>query len=136
MVEHWQCDADGRYRHHLDTGGRHPDPCFQGHAHTLADAGGCYRFRTIRAAAYTGRTPPMHAAVFPPGADPLTYQRNVASEPGNADDFICRCVPAELRHLVTGEFAAGGAQGAKLALNYDIVRETLLHRAEGVLRGN
>ncbi len=68
-IEIWQCDATGRYHHPLDRGGAR-DPNFQGFGHTVTDAEGRYRFRTIRPVPYPGRTPHIHIAVFPPG-EPL-----------------------------------------------------------------
>ena len=58
-VEIWQCDAHGRYLARGDAellarpqaGAR---PGFQGYGRTLTDAGGGYRFRTIRPVAYPG----------------------------------------------------------------------------------
>jgi protocatechuate 3,4-dioxygenase, beta subunit len=49
VVEIWQCDSHGIYRHPRDEqGARHHDPGFQGRGRTVADAAGEYHFRTIR----------------------------------------------------------------------------------------
>jgi protocatechuate 3,4-dioxygenase beta subunit len=120
-IEIWQCDANGRYRHPRDPGTREPDPHFQGHGHTLTDADGRYRFRTIRPVPYPGRTPHIHFAVFPEGTQPFTSQLYVAGDPGNDSDFLYRRVPAERRHLVTAEFVPGGSGDAALAADFDIV---------------
>ncbi|HUE20061.1 MAG TPA: protocatechuate 3,4-dioxygenase subunit beta [Bryobacteraceae bacterium] len=55
MVEIWQTNAAGRYRH---TGDNHPaplDPNFLGAGRTIADAAGNYRFVTIKPGAYPWR---------------------------------------------------------------------------------
>ena len=52
LVELWQCNSGGRYRHDRD---RHPaplDPNFTGAGRCLTDAEGRYRFATIKPGAY------------------------------------------------------------------------------------
>ena len=49
---------------------------------------GLYRFRTIRPAPYTGRTPHIHFKVRLPGRDLLTTQMYVAGDPANARDYL------------------------------------------------
>ena len=52
LVELWQCNAAGRYRHGRD---HHPapiDPNFSGGGRTVTDAQGNYRFLTIKPGAY------------------------------------------------------------------------------------
>ena len=52
LVELWQCNSGGRYRHDAD---RHPaplDPNFTGLGRCLTDADGRYRFVTIKPGAY------------------------------------------------------------------------------------
>ncbi len=88
VVEIWQCDAFGRYRHPRDRAGRH-DPGFQGRGRVVSGADGSYAFRTIRPVAYSGRTPHIHAAVARPGAEAaLVTQFYVAGEPQNQRDFL------------------------------------------------
>jgi protocatechuate 3,4-dioxygenase beta subunit len=55
LVEVWQANAGGRYRHDLD---RHPaplDPNFSGVGRTMTDADGSYEFITIQPGAYPWR---------------------------------------------------------------------------------
>jgi protocatechuate 3,4-dioxygenase beta subunit len=52
LVEVWQANAAGRYRHEVD---QHPaplDPNFSGGGRVLTDDGGAYRFVTIKPGAY------------------------------------------------------------------------------------
>lgn len=87
VVEIWQCDAFGRYRHPRDRQeGR--DGGFQGRGRVIAAADGGYAFRTIRPVAYPGRTPHIHAAVAAPGRPPLVTQFYVEGEPLNARDGL------------------------------------------------
>ena len=76
LVEIWQCDANGRYRHPLERGGRPLDPGFQGYGRALTDKGGGYRFRTIRPVPYPGRTPHIHFAINQNGLQYALLTRN------------------------------------------------------------
>jgi protocatechuate 3,4-dioxygenase, beta subunit len=88
VVEIWQCDAFGRYRHPRDRqDGR--DAGFQGRGRVAAAPDGGFAFRTIRPVAYPGRTPHIHVAVAAPGQrDPLVTQLYVAGEPLNERDGL------------------------------------------------
>ncbi|MCS6786262.1 MAG: protocatechuate 3,4-dioxygenase [Thiobacillaceae bacterium] len=119
-VEIWQCDAYGRYHHPLDAGGP-IDEDFQGFGHSVTDAEGRYRFRTIRPVPYPGRTPHIHYAVILPGRRAFTTQLYVAGEPRNEGDFLYRSIPPHLRHLVTAEFRPARTPGVQLAARFDLV---------------
>ena len=120
-IEIWQCDANGRYRHPRDPGRAAIDPGFQGIGHSVTDAQGRYRFLTIKPVPYPGRTPHIHVAVFPEGAEPFVTQLYVAGEPRNADDFLYRRIPVEQRRLVTAEFVPGKVPGPALMARWDIL---------------
>lgn len=55
LVEMWQTNAAGRYRHALDDHPAPLDPNFGGAGRTLTDAEGRYHFTTIRPGAYPWR---------------------------------------------------------------------------------
>ena len=55
LVEFWQANAGGRYRHKKDTYLAPIDPNFGGCGRTLTDADGYYYFRTIKPGAYPWR---------------------------------------------------------------------------------
>jgi protocatechuate 3,4-dioxygenase beta subunit len=71
LVEVWQANAAGRYRHEVD---RHPaplDPSFSGAGRCLTDADGRYTFTTIKPGAYPWQNHPnawrpahIHFSVF------------------------------------------------------------------------
>jgi len=89
VVEIWQCDAFGRYRHPRDRPeGR--DAAFQGRGRVAAGPDGAFAFRTIRPVPYPGRTPHIHVAVAVPGRrePPLVTQLYVAGEPLNERDGL------------------------------------------------
>ncbi|KFI26849.1 protocatechuate 3,4-dioxygenase subunit beta [Paenirhodobacter enshiensis] len=52
LIEIWQANAGGRYRHKKDGYLAPLDPNFGGCGRTLTDANGCYQFLTIRPGAY------------------------------------------------------------------------------------
>ena len=102
-VEIWQCDAAGRY-HHPGDGGR-AAPAFQGFGRVVLGRDGRYRFRTIRPAPYTGRTPHIHFKVRLPGRELLTTQMYVAGDPGNARDYLWNRLSDAERNALTVSFA-------------------------------
>ena len=121
LVEIWQCDANGRYLHPGDRRGPR-DPGFQGFGRALADAGGGYRFRTIRPVAYPGRTPHIHFKVLRAGDELLTTQMYVAGEAQNERDGLYRRLDGDERQRVTVALSpAPGLEGGALSGTFDIV---------------
>ncbi|HRO37194.1 protocatechuate 3,4-dioxygenase [Thauera sp.] len=125
-VEIWQCDANGRYRHPRDRSDVEADPNFQGFGHTVTDAEGRYRFRTIRPVPYPGRTPHIHAAVIQEGARPFVTQIYVAGEPLNLRDGLFMRVPEALRPLLLADFVAVDDSVATLSASFDFVLSPVL----------
>ncbi|TNF62447.1 MAG: intradiol ring-cleavage dioxygenase [Burkholderiales bacterium] len=105
VVEIWQCDEDGRY-HHPGDGGR-ADPAFQGFGRVEVGRDGRYRFRTLRPARYSGRTPHIHFKVRLDRFDLLTTQLYVAGEPGNERDMLWRRLGEADRAAITVPFNPG-----------------------------
>ena len=110
VVQIWQCDQDGHY-HHPGDGGR-ADPSFQGFGQVSVGRDGRYRFRTLRPAPYSGRTPHIHVKVRLDGQDLLTTQLYVAGDPGNERDLLWRRLSPEGRAALTVPFVPG-ADGAR-----------------------
>jgi len=105
VVEIWQCDQQGHY-HHPGDGGR-ADPAFQGFGRVSVGAGGEYRFRTIRPAAYSGRTPHIHVKVKLAQRELLTTQLYVDGDPHNQRDGLWRRLDAAERAALTVPFQPG-----------------------------
>lgn len=105
-VEIWQCDPHGHY-HHPGDGGR-ADPGFQGFGRVTVGADGVYRFRTIRPAPYSGRTPHIHLKVKLGARELLTTQVYVQGDPGNPRDFLWQRLRGEDREALTVAFEHGG----------------------------
>jgi protocatechuate 3,4-dioxygenase beta subunit len=55
LIEIWQCNAAGRYRHDVDRHDAPLDPNFDGAGRCLTDSEGGYRFVTIKPGAYPWR---------------------------------------------------------------------------------
>lgn len=105
VIEIWQCDQDGHY-HHPGDGGR-ADPAFQGFGKVILGKDGGYRFRTLRPAAYSGRTPHIHVKVKLGARELLTTQFYVQGDPGNARDFLWRRLGEEGQAALTRPFITG-----------------------------
>lgn len=105
VIEIWQCDQDGHY-HHPGDGGK-ADPAFQGFGQARLGKDGQYRFRTLRPAPYSGRTPHIHAKVKLDGKTLLTTQFYVQGDPGNARDFLWRRLGEEGQAALTKPFVNG-----------------------------
>lgn len=106
QVEIWQCDHAGHYHHPGD--GDQADNRFQGFGRVTVAADGHYRFRTIRPAPYTGRTPHIHVKVRLGRRELLTTQVYVAGDPGNARDSLWRSLNAADRAALTVPFVPDG----------------------------
>src|ERR1700719_4094788 len=73
LIEVWQANAAGRYRHNVDQHNAPLDPNFEGSGHALTDEQGNFRFVTIRPGAYpwknhynAWRPAHIHFSVFGP----------------------------------------------------------------------
>lgn len=120
VVEIWQCDANGFYRHPRDRPGPR-DGAFQGFGRSSVSSDGAYAFRTIRPVAYPGRTPHIHFRIDAP-ARRLTTQMYVAGEPLNDGDIIYRSLDRAGRDAVTVLLvAANGVEDGALAGEFNIV---------------
>ena len=102
VIEIWQCDQDGHY-HHPGDGGK-ADPAFQGFGKVTLGKDGGYRFRTLKPAPYSGRTPHIHVKVKLDGQELLTTQFYVQGDPGNARDFLWRRLGEEGQAALTRPF--------------------------------
>ena len=118
--EIWQCDAFGAYLHPRDRGGI-SEPEFQGYGFTTTTKMGEFRFRTIRPVSYPGRTPHIHARVTAPGMPALITQLYITDEPQNAEDFLFRRIPENLRSLVTAPFPTSAEESETVIPQYTVI---------------
>jgi protocatechuate 3,4-dioxygenase, beta subunit len=123
VVELWQCDANGIYRHPRAAGQGRIDHAFQGYGRTQVDEQGRYRFRTIRPVPYPGRTPHIHFAVHVPGQGRLVTQMYIEGETLNARDGVLNRIrdPNARRSVIVPLLAAQSPEPGALHGQFDIV---------------
>jgi protocatechuate 3,4-dioxygenase alpha subunit len=88
VVEFWQANAHGRYRHPLDQSDAPLDPQFDGFARLRTDDEGTLTFRTIKPGARLPRAPHLRLTIFASGIDRLVTQIFFESDPLNASDPV------------------------------------------------
>jgi protocatechuate 3,4-dioxygenase, beta subunit len=134
LVEVWQANAGGRYRHVNDRYLAPIDPNFGGCGRTLTDEHGYYFFRTVKPGAYpfrnyvnSWRPAHIHFSVFGTGfAQRLITQMYFEGDPLLTHDVIARTIPDPdaVQRLV-----------APLDLNAAVPLDCLAYRFDIVLRG-
>jgi protocatechuate 3,4-dioxygenase alpha subunit len=104
LVEVWQADHHGRYRHHADLRSDPlPDPTFTGFGRCGTDARGRFRFVTIKPGPVPFdeerlQAPHLNLLVLARGLlDNLITRLYFDDEPANDDDPVLRLVPSERR---------------------------------------
>lgn len=134
LVEIWQANAGGRYRHKKDSYLAPIDPNFGGCGRTLTDEQGYYFFRTVKPGAYPWRNrvndwrpAHIHFSVF--GAS--FSQRLITQLYFEGDPLIPRC--PIVQSLPDAD--AVDALTAKLDINATIPLDTIAYRFDIVLRG-
>jgi protocatechuate 3,4-dioxygenase, beta subunit len=134
LVEFWQANAAGRYRHKKDTYLAPVDPNFGGCGRTMTDETGYYFFRTVKPGPYpwrnyvnSWRPAHIHFSVFGSGfAQRLITQMYFEGDPLIKICPILRTIPDEgaIDRLV-----------APLDLNASLPFDMLVYRFDIVLRG-
>lgn len=103
LVEIWQANAAGKYRHPADRQERPLDPAFDGFGRVATNARGEFAFKTIvpgRVPGPDGKLQAPHLAVGVLARGVLTRlitRLYFEDEPSNAEDEILLLVPAERR---------------------------------------
>ncbi|MBM3645937.1 MAG: protocatechuate 3,4-dioxygenase subunit beta [Alphaproteobacteria bacterium] len=131
LIEVWQCNAAGRYRHDGDQHDAPLDPNFVGGGRVRSDAEGRYEFITIKPGAYPWRNHPnawrpahIHFSLFgPAAATRLIMQMYFPGDPLLALDPIFNSVPdaaARARLVSTFDIEATRPEWA-LAYRFDVV---------------
>src|SRR5262249_17737705 len=103
LIEIWQANAAGRYRHSRDNHPAPLDPNFSGAGRTLTDGDGNYRFVTIKPGVYpwqnhenAWRPAHIHFSLFGPAfASRLVTQMYFPGDPLFAYDPIFQSIPDE-----------------------------------------
>jgi protocatechuate 3,4-dioxygenase, beta subunit len=103
LIEVWQANAAGRYKHRMDQHHAPLDPNFSGFGRTLTDAEGRYKFISIKPGAYpwgnhanAWRPAHIHFSIFGAGLlSRLVTQMYFPGDPLLAYDPIYNCIPDE-----------------------------------------
>jgi protocatechuate 3,4-dioxygenase beta subunit len=134
LMEIWQANAGGRYRHKKDSYLAPIDPNFGGCGRTLTDANGYYVFRTIKPGAYPWRNwvnnwrpAHIHVSVF----GTAFAQRLITQMYFEGDPLIAKCPivqtipdPRAIDQLV-----------AALDMNASVPLDAIAYKFDIVLRG-
>ena len=134
LVEVWQANAGGRYRHKKDTYLAPIDPNFGGCGRTITDENGYYFFRTVKPGAYPWRNwvnnwrpAHIHLSIFGTGfAQRLITQLYFEGDPLIAQCPIVNTIPdpQAIEQLI-----------ARLDMNATIPLDTIAYKFDIVLRG-
>jgi protocatechuate 3,4-dioxygenase, beta subunit len=116
VVEIWQCDHEGVYRHSRSSGDK--AMAFQGFGRVQAGADGRYAFRTIKPVSYPGRPPHIHFKVKLGNRELLTTQMYIAGDKANGRDFLTRSLSEAQRASLEVAFKA---ESDGLAAQFPIV---------------
>jgi len=135
LVEIWQANAGGRYRHKKDTYLAPIDPNFGGCGRTITDEKGCYVFHTIKPGAYpwrnwvnSWRPAHIHISVFGTAfAQRLITQMYFEGDPLIAKCPIVKTIPDQraIDQLV-----------AALDMNETVPFDSIAYKFDIVLRGH
>ena len=112
LVEVWQANAAGRYRHVNDSWPAPLDPYFNGVGRCVTDENGEYRFTTIKPGAYPWRNhhnawrpAHIHFSLFGTAfTQRLVTQMYFPDDPLFFQDPIYNAVPADARHRMVSVF--------------------------------
>jgi protocatechuate 3,4-dioxygenase, alpha subunit len=104
VIEVWQANAHGRYRHPLDYSDRPLDPQFGGFARLRTDDAGRFALSTIKPGPHATspgsrilRAPHLRLTIFASGIDRLVTQVFFDDEPLNETDPVLTCIPDPAR---------------------------------------
>lgn len=111
LVEIWQCDVQGRYRHPRAEGSGAVDPNFSGFGAVRTSAIGGYAFTTIVPVPYAGRPPHIHARLHRDRHVLLTTQIYLKGQEAENNSFV----RAGNRELLTISPQPAGAGSGKAA---------------------
>ncbi len=131
LLEVWQCNAAGRYRHEADQHDAPLDPHFAGMGRTVTDDNGEYRFLSIEPGAYpwgnhenAWRPKHIHFSLFGPAfATRLVTQMYFPGDPLLPLDPIFNAIPDKRarERLVSAFDPQRTESGYALAYRFDIV---------------
>jgi protocatechuate 3,4-dioxygenase beta subunit len=128
VIDIWQADANGRYRHPRDPNPAKADENFQGWAILRSGENGLFRFKTVMPGAYPAsgswvRPPHIHFKISKPGYRALTTQMYFPGQELNLGDLLLRAKSPAERAAMTARLIA--QQGNLPVYEYNIVLDLL-----------
>ena len=128
LLDIWQADANGRYRHPGDSSSAKLDENFQGQAVINSDQAGFFRFITVMPGAYPAnkdwiRPPHIHFKISKAGLRPLTTQMYFPDQTLNQSDWLLRSKSTTERLAMVARHA--GLEGNLPIYEYNIVLDLL-----------
>lgn len=125
LIDIWQANAAGKYRHPSDMNPAPLDPNFKGFARLTADASGRYGFRTIKPGRYPtaeGEIRPPHIHLAVEGRfDRLVTQLYFAGEAENLTDRWLNAAPHPDRLIVNLQQPPSHLEKQAMVADFDIV---------------
>jgi protocatechuate 3,4-dioxygenase alpha subunit len=125
LIEIWQANACGRYRHPDDAQEKPLDANFDGFGRAQTQDDGSFAFETVKPGAVLGpggtpQAPHLLLAIFARGIlTPLLTRVYFEDEPGNARDPILELVPTARRPTLLARRIAEGRYRFDIALQGD-----------------
>jgi protocatechuate 3,4-dioxygenase alpha subunit len=122
IVEIWQPDSNGIFRHPLDPRSSQADPGFFGWGRAFTDAQGRYSFRTVLPGGYESRCPHLNLMLLAIGLTRrLVTTVFFSGRPADVRDPVLNRVPeAARRRLFAQRDGATDAEGA-LGYRFDLL---------------
>lgn len=108
ILEIWQADAKGIYRHPADPRHRRADPTFPGWGRAATDKAGRYAFRTIRPGAPEGRARHVNFMLMFSGLMRILKTTMFFPGEANESDPVFEAVPKARRSLLVAKEKAPG----------------------------
>ena len=123
LVEIWQANAHGRYRHTLDTGPAPLDPDFFGFGRCPTDSSGAFRFDTVKPGAIRDadgkrHAPHINVTVFARGMLLHAFTRMYFADDSLEADPALALVDVSRRDTLVGERTARG--NGRVGYRWDI----------------
>lgn len=87
LIECWQCDVEGRYRHPDAPEHELVDPDFEGYGRVVTARDGGYAVTALKPVPYPGRAPHLHYRIAASGFAELITQMYIEGDPQNDEDF-------------------------------------------------
>jgi protocatechuate 3,4-dioxygenase beta subunit len=129
LVECWQANAHGRYRHPLDQSSRPLDPQFDGFARLRTSDDGALSLRTIKPGPHPVReeselvrAPHLRLTIFASGIDRLVTQMFFDDEPLNQSDPVLHSIedPRVRDRLIARRRNGSDSEGVPGIVGYEI----------------